>query len=42
MRGSRYAQTTSPALKRLNEVAIVFEIEISPDGTIRDRWWEWK
>jgi hypothetical protein len=42
MRGSRYVQTTSPALKRLNEVAIVFEIEISPDGVIRDKWWEWK
>jgi len=42
MRGSRYVQTMSPALKRLNEVAIVFEIEISPDGVIRDKWWEWK
>ena len=42
MRGSRYAQTMTSALKRLNEVAIVFEIEISPDGMIRDRWWEWK
>ena len=42
MRGSRYAQTKSPSLKRLNEVAIVFEIEISPDGMIRDKWWEWK
>jgi hypothetical protein len=42
MRGTRYAQTTSAALKRLNEVALVFETEISPDGTIRDKWWEWK
>ena len=42
MRGTRYAQTTSAALKRLNEVALVFETEISPDGTIKDRWWEWK
>jgi hypothetical protein len=42
MRGTRYAQTTSPALKRLNEVALVFEIEISPDGMVKDKWWEWK
>jgi hypothetical protein len=42
MRGTRYAQTTSAALKRLNEVALVFETEITPDGTIRDKWWEWK
>jgi hypothetical protein len=42
MRGTRYAQTTSAALKRLNEVALVFETEISPDGTIKDKWWEWK
>jgi hypothetical protein len=42
MRGSRYVQTTSVALKRLNEVAVVFEIEITPDGMIKDKWWEWK
>ncbi|HUK39082.1 MAG TPA: hypothetical protein VLV30_08220 [Methanomicrobiales archaeon] len=42
MRGSRYAQTAVPGLKRLNEVAIVFEIEIAPDMTVKDRWWEWK
>ena len=42
MRGSRYAQTMTPALKKLNEVAIVFEIEITPDGMVKDKWWEWK
>ncbi len=42
MRGSRYVQTKSPALKRLNEVVVVFEIEISPDGMVRDKWYEWK
>jgi hypothetical protein len=42
MRGSRYIQTTSPALKRLNEVAVVFETEITPDGMVHDKWWEWK
>jgi len=42
MRGTRYAQTTSPALKRLNEVALAFEIEITPDGMVKDKWWEWK
>jgi hypothetical protein len=42
MRGTRYIQTTVPALKRLNEAAILFEIEIGPDGMIKDKWWEWK
>ena len=42
MRGTRYGQTTSPALKKLNDVAILFEIEITPDGMIKDRWYEWK
>jgi hypothetical protein len=42
MRGTRYAQTTSAALKRLNDVAILFEIEVTPDGTVKDKWWEWK
>ncbi|MDD1666358.1 MAG: hypothetical protein LUQ23_02335 [Methanomicrobiales archaeon] len=41
-RGSRYAQTTVPALKKLNEAALVFELEISPDGTVKDKWYEWK
>ena len=42
MRGSRYLQTSSPALSRLNDVVLVFEIEIDPDGTVHDRMWEWK
>jgi hypothetical protein len=42
MRGTRYGQTTSPALKRLNDVAILFEIEVTPDGMVKDKWWEWK
>ncbi|HVP93567.1 MAG TPA: hypothetical protein VMS89_00165 [Methanoregulaceae archaeon] len=42
IRGVRYAQTTSPALSRLNNVALVFEIEVMPDGTYRDKMWEWK
>jgi hypothetical protein len=42
MRGTRYAQTTVPALKRLNEAALLFEIEIAPDLTVKDKWWEWK
>jgi hypothetical protein len=42
MRGSRYAQTTSAALKRLNEAVLLFETEITPDGIVRDKWWEWK
>jgi hypothetical protein len=42
MRGARYAQTTVPALSRLNNVAIVFELDSLPDGTIREKMWEWK
>jgi len=42
MRGIRYAQTTSPALSRLNNVALVFEMEVTPDGMYHDKWWEWK
>jgi hypothetical protein len=42
MRGIRYAQTTAPALGRLNDLGLVYEIEIMPDGTIQDKMWEWK
>jgi hypothetical protein len=42
IRGVRYAQTTSKALSRLNDMALVFEIEITPDGEMHDKWWEWK
>ena len=42
VRGTRYLQTNAPALKRLNDVAIPFELEIAADGTIHDKWWEWK
>jgi hypothetical protein len=42
VRGVRYAQTASPSFSRLNNVAMVFELEITPDGTVHDKWWEWK
>ena len=42
IRGIRYVQTTAPSLVRLNDVALVFEIEISPDGMMHDKIWEWK
>ena len=42
IRGVRYAQSASPSLSRLNNVAIPFEIEIKADGTVYDKWWEWK
>jgi hypothetical protein len=42
MRGARVLQTASPALARLNNAVLVFEMEIAPDGTFRDTWWEWK
>ena len=41
-RGIRYAQTAVPSLSRLNNVAFVFELEVMPDGTVRDKWWELK
>jgi hypothetical protein len=42
IRGARFAQTASPSFSRLNNVALVFEIETMPDGTVHDKWWEWK
>jgi hypothetical protein len=42
MRGIRYAETMIPALARLNNVGLVFEIEMMKDGTVRDKIWEWK
>ena len=42
MRGVRYAQTASPAFSRLNNVCLVFEIEMMPDRSVRDKMWEWK
>jgi hypothetical protein len=42
IRGARYLQTSAPALSRLNNVALLFEIEIGPDGSYRDKMWEWK
>jgi hypothetical protein len=42
MRGVRYAQTSAPALSRLNNVVLVAEIETMADGTVRDKMWEWK
>ena len=42
IRGVRYLQTAAPSLRRLNNVALVFEIEVAPDGMMHDRMWEWK
>ncbi len=42
LRGIRYAQTTVPSLSRLNNMALLFEIEITPDGMLHDKWYEWK
>jgi hypothetical protein len=42
VRGARYLQTSAPVLSRLNNVAIVFEIEVSEDGTYHDKMWVWK
>lgn len=41
-RGARYAQTSSPTLARLNNVVLVFELELGADGSYRDKTWEWK
>jgi hypothetical protein len=42
LRGVRYLQTSGAAFKKLNDVALIFEIDIDPDGTTHDKWWEWK
>ncbi|MCU0628147.1 MAG: hypothetical protein MUE45_01470 [Methanoregulaceae archaeon] len=42
VRGARYFQTSSASLKMLNDVAVLFEIEVGPDGTYKDKMWEWK
>ena len=42
MHGIRYAQTTAPALSRLNSIGILLEVEILADGTVHDKMWEWK
>jgi hypothetical protein len=42
IRGVRYLQTTAPSLSRLNNVALVFEIEVTPDGMMQEKMWEWK
>jgi hypothetical protein len=42
LRGARYIQTSAPSLSRLNNVALVFEIEIGADGSYKDKTWEWK
>ena len=41
-RGAVYYSTASAKLARLNSVALVFEFEVSADGTIRTKGWEWK
>jgi hypothetical protein len=42
VRGARYLQTKSPALSRLNNVTLLFEIEVGADGSYHDKMWEWK
>ena len=41
-RGAVYYSTASAKLSRLNTVALVFEFEVSADGGIRTKGWEWK
>jgi hypothetical protein len=42
VRGVRYLQTSAPSLARLNNVALLFEIEVGADGSYKDKTWEWK
>ncbi len=42
LRGALYAQTSAPSLSRLNDMALVFEIERGADGSFKDKTWEWK
>jgi hypothetical protein len=41
-RGAVYYSTASAKLARLNNVAVVFEFNVEPDGSIRTKGWEWK
>ncbi len=42
IRGIRYAQTSVPSLIRLNNVGLVLEMEITPEGVMHEKWYEWK
>ncbi len=40
-RGATYAQSSSPALSRLNSIAGVFEYDADAEGNSRVQTWEW-
>ena len=42
VRGARYFRTNSNTLKKLNDAAIIFEIEMGPGESYLDKMWEWK
>lgn len=41
-RGAIYYQTTSEKFASLNTVAVIYEHESGPDGSVVTRNWEWK
>ena len=41
-RGALFFETTSPALSRLNGIAVVFEHEVDEGGKSEGRFTEWK
>ena len=41
-RGATYYQSSTPKWSRLNKIAAVFELEVSPTGKTKSANWEWK
>ena len=41
-RGASYYYSDSPKLRRLNNVAALFEYEADADGNTKSKLWEWK
>ncbi len=41
-RGALYFYSTAEKLKRLNDVAVVYEYEIDEDGNTEAKGWDWK
>jgi len=41
-RGATYYQSSTPKWSRLNKIAAVFELEVSPTGKTKSANWEWR
>lgn len=41
-RGTAYYQSASPALAKLNGMALAYELDVDPEGKTKGQSWEWK